>query len=950
MFTRRLPIRSAFVLALAASAAALAQPREAGEWSEVEGKVSFAGKNGSNVVLELTAGPGRIIAEVADKPGICLPLLLHSRVRIGGIRQGGYAVDGYRSAARLAVPGPEHIHIQEVALKQWSAHPLKSISEARSKGRATSSVAVRLRGVLSLIPGTHRACLEDESGQIIVTLPERPGEIPNGPVEVLGQLDGKGTNAILSKAVWRAADRSQSPNAPALPLLRTTEEVHALRPEEADANYPVRIRGVVTSTDANGGMVQDATRGVYVHRLKSAEAGVGDYVEVEGTTARGTFAPMIDCGRIKRLGRGVLPEPIHPTWERLNNGSMDCQYVEIEGFVTEAYAGSLVLLMPEGHFGVAIVPDAGDKARSPGLPRYVNQHVRIRGTVFATRNNETHRVQAGSIGMGNVTIGHGEPIVTLDKPLAQLLQFDARAAGFHRVKVTGQILHAREREYYISDGTNGLRFVTRQRADVSAGDLVEVVGFPRVAGSAPVLLEAAARQVGRAALPAGRAVAADALSSSANVGMLVQLEARLLGARSNRSDIILELQAGSRSLTARLGHGRGELGPLLAGSQLRLTGVYAGHGRDRVTGAEADSSELLLNSAADIRVLERPSWWTPRRALILSSVLLGVLLLAAGWVVSLRRQVDARTAELKEEIEERKRMQSEVDQVHKKLVDASRKAGMAQIATGVLHNVGNVLNSVNVSANILTENTRSSRIESLTRVASLLEEHSRDLPEFLSRDPRGQRIPRLLRNLEGHFRKEQTHQLQELEDLKKHLEHVKETVAMQQYYAKSSSTVYEPASLIEVVEDALRLQAAAFVRHEITVDREYAPLSPFYLDRHKVLQILVNLLSNAKDACDQKGNGSKRVVVRVKAPEAGQVKVEVEDSGAGIAPQNLQKIFNYGFTTRAKGHGYGLHSSANAAAEMRSSLTAKSEGPGKGATFILTIPWRQSADAISAAA
>jgi signal transduction histidine kinase len=383
---------------------------------------------------------------------------------------------------------------------------------------------------------------------------------------------------------------------------------------------------------------------------------------------------------------------------------------------------------------------------------------------------------------------------------------------------------------------------------------------------------------------------------------------------------------------------------------VRITGVYAGHRSDRVTGAEADSSELLLNSSADIGVLERPSWWTPRRALIISSSLLGVLLLAAGWGVSLRRQVDTRTAELKEEIEERKRMQSEVDQVHKKLVDASRKAGMAQIATGVLHNVGNVLNSVNVSANILTENTRNSRIRSLTQVASLLEEHSKDLPEFLSRDPRGQRIPRLLRNLEGHFRKEQTQQLQELEDLKKHLEHVKETVAMQQYYAKSSSSVYEPASLIEVVEDALRLQAAAFVRHEITVDREYAPLAPFYLDRHKVLQILVNLLGNAKDACDQKGGGNKRVVVRVRPPEAGQVKVEVEDSGVGIAPQNVQKIFNYGFTTRAKGHGYGLHSSANAAAEMRSSLSAQSEGLGKGATFILTIPWRQSADAASTAA
>jgi signal transduction histidine kinase len=435
--------------------------------------------------------------------------------------------------------------------------------------------------------------------------------------------------------------------------LRTTEEVHALRPHHAKAQYPVRIRGVITSRDRNGGMVQDATRGVYVYGLKDADASrelrVSDYVEVEGLSVQGSFAPMIRCQTARFLGPGRLPAPAHPTWERLNNGSLDCQYVEIEGFATEAYENSLVLLMPEGHFGIALVPDPGLDVRTYQWSRYANKHVRIRGTVFATRDNQTQRVLPGSIGIGNPVIGLGEPVLTLNKRIGEMLQFDARAAGFHRVKVAGQILHARERNAYVSDGTNSLRFVTRTTVEVAPGEQVEVVGFPRLAGGSPVLLEAQVQKTGRAILPPGRALAAEALTR-VHVGARVQLEARLLGIRTNRTDTMLDLQAGTRGLTARLERRGGDLDLAPVGSRLRLTGVYAGHTSDGVTGAETDSAELLLNAPADIQVLGRPSWWTPARALTVVSALLGILALGGVWVMSLRRQVEARTTELKEQI------------------------------------------------------------------------------------------------------------------------------------------------------------------------------------------------------------------------------------------------------------------------------------------------------------
>ena len=449
--------------------------------------------------------------------------------------------------------------------------------------------------------------------------------------------------------------------------LTTGAEVHTLKPEEAAAKHVVRIHGVVTSTDRNGGMVQDGTRGVYVCGLKAkaspAEVRAGDRVEVEGETARGTFAPMIDCTAVRHLGTGTLPEPIRPTWEQLNNGSMDCQYIEIEGIVTEAYPQTLVLLLPEGHFGIAIVADGEGDIKRLSLPRYANKHMRLRGTVFATRDNETHRVRAGSIGLGNPFIAAAEPVLTIDKQIGQLLQFDPRAAGFHRVKVMGQIVYARDREHYLGDGTNALRFVTRKPANLTAGDQVAVIGFPRVAGSSPVLLEASARKTGHAALPAGRATAPEDLSDRGNIGMRMELQSRLVGLRTNRADLMLDLQAGAGNLVARLERKRGELPPLAIGSLLRVTGAYTGHDRDR------DSAELLLNSTADVQVLERPSWWTPTRALTVVSSLLGALLLGAVWVVSLRRQVEGRTRELKDEIEQRKRAQVAVEHMHRELIE-----------------------------------------------------------------------------------------------------------------------------------------------------------------------------------------------------------------------------------------------------------------------------------------
>jgi PAS domain S-box-containing protein len=284
-----------------------------------------------------------------------------------------------------------------------------------------------------------------------------------------------------------------------------------------------------------------------------------------------------------------------------------------------------------------------------------------------------------------------------------------------------------------------------------------------------------------------------------------------------------------------------------------------------------------------------------------------------------------------------KEAEASVDLVHKQLLEASRQAGMAEVATGVLHNVGNVLNSVNVSTTLLSEKLQQSRAANLSKVVALLREHSAHLDIFMAQDPRGRQLPLYLEQLAGRLAAEQTSLLAEVRCLAKNIDHIKSIVAMQQTYARPSGFV-ESVQPVELIEDALRINGALLARQEVQIIREYEPQLPkITIDKHKVLQILVNLISNAGHSCAQSQSNEKRVTVRLKNG-AQRLTISISDNGVGIAPENLTRIFNLGFTTRPDGHGFGLHSGALAAREMGGTLTTRSDGPGRGASFTLELP------------
>ncbi len=290
------------------------------------------------------------------------------------------------------------------------------------------------------------------------------------------------------------------------------------------------------------------------------------------------------------------------------------------------------------------------------------------------------------------------------------------------------------------------------------------------------------------------------------------------------------------------------------------------------------------------------------------------------------------------DITDRKRAEEERNELNRRLVDASREAGMAEVATSVLHNVGNVLNSVNISIGIAAEKAALLKSDSLARVATILDEHKDNLAAFFAEHPQGIRLPNFLRQLATHLHGSQQTVIDELASLQKNIEHINEVVAMQQSRTFTGGVI-ETLPLHEIVADALRINAMSFEHHDVRVTHEFdESLLPASIDRNKLLLILMNLLRNAKHACNDGGAREKLIAVRTRQEADGTAEIAVIDNGIGIPPENFVRIFEHGFTTRKEGHGFGLHSSAIAAIEMGGSLRVHSDGLGHGATFTLRLP------------
>ena len=330
-----------------------------------------------------------------------------------------------------------------------------------------------------------------------------------------------------------------------------------------------------------------------------------------------------------------------------------------------------------------------------------------------------------------------------------------------------------------------------------------------------------------------------------------------------------------------------------------------------------------------------------RYLLIFSTLLVGLLLYLAmrllrsfAEINRVNRALQAANETLEQRVERRTQ---QLKDAQSELLDSARQAGMAEIATNVLHNVGNVLNSVNTSADLVTRKLRSSKALGLGRAVQLINERQGDLGTFFTEDEKGKLLPGYLNQLVDAIALEQQGMTDELAQLSKSVDHIKDIVATQQHYA-GASTLKEPVHISALMDDALRMNAGALSRHNVTVVKHYAQVPEILADKHRLLLIMVNLISNAKYAMSNLVDRPRQMTLTVQPRDDATLQISVKDDGEGIPAENMTRIFTHGFTTRKEGHGFGLHSCALAAVEMNGQLTAHSDGPGLGAMFTLTIP------------
>lgn len=299
--------------------------------------------------------------------------------------------------------------------------------------------------------------------------------------------------------------------------------------------------------------------------------------------------------------------------------------------------------------------------------------------------------------------------------------------------------------------------------------------------------------------------------------------------------------------------------------------------------------------------------------------------------------VQQRTHALQEQVDEKERAHAELAAAQHSLLELSRRSGMAEVATGVLHNVGNVLNSVNVGAGVINSKVRESRVDNLVVAVKMLQDNASDLSGYVQADPKGQRVLPYLSKLAQHLQSERSEVLAEVESLTGHIEHIKEIVNTQQDYARAS-VLTEMVSIPKAVEQSLKVAGATLGSHDVEVICEMADVPQIPLPKHRLIEILVNLIRNAKQAVIEQHGPVRQVRVLVRRHSDDRIRIEVHDTGVGLSAENVTRIFAHGFTTKRDGHGFGLHSGALAAKQMGCSLWAESPGPGLGATFILELP------------
>lgn len=370
----------------------------------------------------------------------------------------------------------------------------------------------------------------------------------------------------------------------------------------------------------------------------------------------------------------------------------------------------------------------------------------------------------------------------------------------------------------------------------------------------------------------------------------------------------------------------------------------------------ASSSGIWGEQEAALGLNITPPFWKTTWFYILSGLFIAGLITAGYharvYTISernkrLEKEVARQTSELSGKNSELILVLKDLKQTRNELVEKAHKAGMADLATSVLHNVGNILNSVNVSASHITDIINESQLKNLQKANRLLREKRDNIDHFIQVDPKGKKLLDYYLELEEPIRKEHEQLTEQNQRLTEKINLIIDVVLAQQNYSKAGR-LKETVSLQQMVEDTITLQASSFENHNLTIIKDYQPVAGVEVERSKLVHILVNLLKNAKESIQEQNPDKKLITISIREDTVNStVCLSISDTGTGIKKDQRSEIFTHGFTTKNTGHGFGLHSCANYMKEMGGKISVESEGRGKGATFTLWLPAKAESDTTS---